>query len=60
MVLVDMLLLFDEPHPIDPIVVEVTVSALFVWVIVEELRIARLTDKLNSVENKPRGKMRFW
>jgi hypothetical protein len=43
-----------------PIFLGVLLAILLVGFEVEEYRIARLTDRLNSLENKPKGKLRFW
>ena len=45
---------------IPPVFIGIITAILLVGVEVEEYRIARLTDRLNSLENKPKGKLRFW
>jgi len=45
---------------IPPIFVGIITAILLIGIEVEEYRIARLTDRLNSLENKPKGKLRFW
>jgi len=35
-------------------------ATFWLLVLFEEYRIARLTDRLNSLENKPEGTMRRW
>ena len=53
-------LLVSGYRDFDPINVGALTGVLLGAVLIEEYRIARLSDKLNSLENKPEGKMRFW